>query len=236
MSEKRSGKPNIDIAYEIISGKNAWGNGEHRKLDLRKYGYDYEHIQNIINSIIPIGKKIDTYRITGNTINTNNWVSTTGAEPNSFNHITAREEKTFFEKIKDLFKRDKGTDDVPEDSDDSLITNPPELEDALKTIRLHQNPTGGARIYHGKDASEESVLDAYFRSEERLMKPEMKISKEELYDILREYDEEISTYNQELKNLFDTVDKKGVVPISKVQSVYEGLGEIFIKMSTKTKE
>lgn len=40
---------NLQVAYEVIDGR--WGNGEKRKADLEKAGYDYREIQALVNEI-----------------------------------------------------------------------------------------------------------------------------------------------------------------------------------------
>lgn len=42
-------RDNLQVAYEVIDGR--WGNGERRKADLEKAGYDYREIQALVNEI-----------------------------------------------------------------------------------------------------------------------------------------------------------------------------------------
>lgn len=59
-------KSNEEIAQEVIAGK--WGNGEERKQRLTEAGYDYQAIQDIVNSIVydfQVGTKVRTTK-TGN--------------------------------------------------------------------------------------------------------------------------------------------------------------------------
>ncbi len=44
-----------DVAREVIRGN--WGNGEERKRRLRKAGYDYGLIQNIVNVLLGYKKR-----------------------------------------------------------------------------------------------------------------------------------------------------------------------------------
>ena len=46
---------NCDVAREVIRGD--WGNGEERKRRLRKAGYDYGLIQNIVNVLLGYKKR-----------------------------------------------------------------------------------------------------------------------------------------------------------------------------------
>lgn len=59
-------KSNQEIAQEVLEGK--WGNGEERKKRLTEAGYDYQAIQDIVNSIVydfKVGTKVKTIK-TGN--------------------------------------------------------------------------------------------------------------------------------------------------------------------------
>ena len=60
-------KSNEEIAQEVLAGK--WGNGEERKKRLTDAGYDYQAIQDIVNSIVyadfKVGDRVKTIK-TGN--------------------------------------------------------------------------------------------------------------------------------------------------------------------------
>jgi len=55
-------KSNEEIAQEVIEGK--WGNGEERKQRLTEAGYDYQAVQDIVNSIVyadfQVGDRVKT--------------------------------------------------------------------------------------------------------------------------------------------------------------------------------
>ena len=59
-------KTNEQLAQEVLEGK--WGNGEERKKRLTDAGYNYQAVQDIVNSIVydfKVGTKVKTIK-TGN--------------------------------------------------------------------------------------------------------------------------------------------------------------------------
>lgn len=49
-NELKGGKPDKEIAHEVITG--LWGNGEERRRNLEACGYDYEQIRYLVNLIL----------------------------------------------------------------------------------------------------------------------------------------------------------------------------------------
>lgn len=49
-------KSNYDIACEVIFGE--WGDGDYRREQLEKAGYDYDHIQNAVNDMYSVAESV----------------------------------------------------------------------------------------------------------------------------------------------------------------------------------